>query len=155
MAGRQAKLAAEFLVQLRGAASIPRERASVLVRAVANRVGEAVVVGNQYGPGTPVDVGNARGHWYPTLGDTEPTRDSEADQLVADPGGGLALAKIGAAVASMQLGDVLSYTNDAPYIERLNNGYSGQAPGGMTDPVVAAFDVLVQAEAARLNIGTA
>lgn len=154
MGVRQAQLTAEFLVQVSAAAGVPRERGTKLLRHVATRVGEAIVVGNEYGPGTPVDTGNARGHWYVAMGGGDPPHDGSAatSGTGAATAGLEALARAADNIATMQLGDVMSWVNDVPYIEALNNGHSQQAPAGMIDPVVASFELLVQAEGLKLGI---
>lgn len=150
MAGSQARFTQEFLLQFRAIANLPLERANVLLRATAARVGEAVCVGNQYGPGTPVDTGNARGHWYATKGSEAPPRDPNAEVKGATQV--QSLMQMATVVATLKVGEVINYVNDVPYIEALNNGHSGQAPAGMTDAVIASFDQIVLAEAARLGL---
>jgi hypothetical protein len=149
-AEQQRRSAAEFTLQVKAFHDLTLERCGVLLRAVSSKVGQAVVVGNEYGPGTPVDTGNARGHWYASLGDTDPGPRNPDANMAADAG--LAVAHMAAVTAGAKLGDVINYVNDAPYIEALNNGHSDQAPAGMTDAVVASWDQLVEVEAARLGI---
>lgn len=73
------------------------------------------------GTGTPVDTGHARANWIPSVGQPNTT---EA------PGTSSAEAQAGAAVvASFKLGQgKLFLSNVVPYIRRLNEGHSTQAP---------------------------
>lgn len=155
---RQAKFTQDFTEGMKHYENVPAEKATRFLRAIASHVGEALIVGNEDGPGTPVDTGNARGHWYP--GGEEDAGHPNPPALGADhkPAAsaealtGQALADAGVAAATMELGDVLSFNNDAAYIEELNNGSSQQAPLGITDVVASNFDAICEREAQRLGI---
>jgi hypothetical protein len=73
------------------------------------------------GTGTPVDTGHARAAWIPAVG---------APNLVEPVGADSSLASAGTAqVMAFKLGGGMLYlSNVAPYIGRLNNGWSQQAP---------------------------
>lgn len=90
---------------------------------------------------SPVDTGRFRGNWQTTTG-------APADQAIAraDPSGALAQAEVAQNVGP--LGSTSYLTNNLPYAQRLEYGYSGQAPGGMVRISVARFKALVK-EAAR------
>ena len=85
---------------------------------------------------TPVDTGWARANWVPRTG-------VPLQAPVGQPGsGGVAAA---AAASSTGIAKVLSYaltqgkvfvTNNVPYIERLNNGYSRQEPAGFVQRAI-------------------
>lgn len=151
---KQARFTQEFVDGVRRYENVPRQKADRLVRAVASDVGEALVVGSEYGDGTPVDTGNARGHWYNTFGDGEPGGHPNP------PGGGegagalthQALDAVALGAASARAGDVISFNNDAEYIEELNHGHSAQAPNGITDVVAMNFPLIVERAARRLGI---
>lgn len=79
--------------------------------------------------GTPVDTGHARANWIPSVGqpselDVEGSTDAAHDAGVAR-------------VASYRLenGSVF-VSNAAPYIERLNNGSSKQAPAMFVETAI-------------------
>lgn len=73
------------------------------------------------GIGTPVDTGHARANWVPSV---------NTPRIEEQPGTSSAAHDQGvAAVLSFKLGDgVLYVSNGVPYIRRLNEGHSKQAP---------------------------
>jgi hypothetical protein len=76
---------------------------------------------------TPVDTGRARGNWQVTL-------DTPATGYNTDKKDGTGTAAIaeGVSVITQAPNDGLIWiTNNLPYIERLENGWSNQAPAGM------------------------
>jgi hypothetical protein len=85
---------------------------------------------------TPVDTGRARGGW--SFSEGGPARGSGGR---LDPGGGAAIGAITGGVSGARIGDGTEHwlTNTVPYIERLENGYSRQAPAGMVKVTVAEF----------------
>lgn len=151
---KQARFTQEFVDGMRRFENLPRQKADRLVRAVASDVGEALVVGNEFGDGTPVDTGNARGHWYTTIGDAEPGGHPNPPGGGEGPGAltGQALAGVALAAAAARAGDVISFNNDAAYIEELNHGSSQQAPNGIIDKVALNFPMIVDGAARRLGI---
>jgi hypothetical protein len=155
---RQATFTRDFLIGIQAVRDLPREQATRLLRRVASHVGEALIVGNEDGPGTPVDTGNARGHWYPggeeDPGNPNPPAVDAHGKAIGGPDAltAKALADVGVAAAQAQLGDVISFNNDAAYIEMLNNGHSAQAPQGMTDVVANNWDRIVERVAAELGV---
>ena len=78
---------------------------------------------------TPVDTGRARGNWAVTAGSvsTEPRVDPNGSATIA--------AGTGAIVNGIDANNVdratITLGNNLPYIERLENGWSDQAPTGM------------------------
>ena len=76
---------------------------------------------------SPVDTGRFRANWNYSLGSPY-LSTSEA----TDPGGSIASARATSTVVSYTLnGQSVFLTNSLPYAERLENGWSGQAPNGM------------------------
>lgn len=92
--------------------------------------------------GTPVDEGRARGNWQCTTG-------SMAGGTVEN------LDKTGAATIAAMTSEVSGWTpkddlpafitNNLPYIQRLNEGWSKQAPANFIDQVVADMGGIVEA----------
>lgn len=104
------------------------DNSDALVRKVAVAVDHTVVFG------TPVDTGRARSNWQAEL-------DSPADGTVASLGGNAAAASIAKAEAIIAKynGDrnkEIHLTNNLPYIGRLNDGWSAQAPAGYVETAV-------------------
>jgi hypothetical protein len=80
---------------------------------------------------TPVDTGRARGNWNIEINAVD---DSITDEI--DPNGNNANIKALSAIQRYKLNDYITISNHLPYIERLNNGYSSQAPAGMVEPSI-------------------
>jgi len=111
--------------------------ASFIVRKVALVVDQALVFS------TPVDKGVARSNWRVSIG--EPL-----DGIIPAyaPGEGLgasetsnaqaAISQAQAVIGRQMPGQAISIANNLPYIERLNQGWSRQAPAGFIDSSVAA-----------------
>ena len=91
---------------------------------------------------TPVDTGWARANWIPSLG-----APSTAGGTATGGGADTIAQESGQAeVLGFKLEHEAIYvTNNAPYIGRLNDGWSDQAPAGFVE---AAIDKVVS-EAAR------
>lgn len=82
---------------------------------------------------TPRDTGSAKASWLAAIGQpsNEIVNTTESTAV-------LQAIELGAAVASgFESGDVLYITNNQPYIERLNEGWSEQAPSMFVDAIIA------------------
>lgn len=110
------------------------------VRRVALAIDQAVVTA------TPVDTGRARSNWLVSVGaqieDTiapyaPGTKGSTAAQNVSQ-----ALEQAKGAVSGYRGGSAIYISNNLPYIQRLNDGWSAQAP---VNYVEAAVDAAVAA----------
>lgn len=95
------------------------------VRAVALIVDSALV------NTTPVDTGRARSNWLPSL--------NIPDVRIVEPG---QKPNIRNAILQYNIADNILITNNLPYIQKLNDGSSKQAPAGFVD---AALQVGKQA----------
>lgn len=111
--------------------------APVVIRKAALAADQAVVVA------TPVDTGRARSNWVVSIGSpTSGTREAYV------PGAGGATGAANSAAAISQGRTALApyknaersiyITNNLPYIRRLNDGYSAQAPAGFVQTAVKA-----------------
>lgn len=156
---KQVTLTSSFIAGIKKLENVPMEKADKLLRVVGSDVGEALIVGNEYGPGTPVDTGNARGHWYATIGEADegnpdPPAVDKKGKATAGPDALTAAAfdQVNLVAVTAKMGDVVCFNNDADYIEELNNGHSQQAPNGMTDQVAANFESICRAAAEKLGI---
>ena len=97
----------------------------------------AIAIDQKVITSTPVDTGRARYNWLVKVG--------QPDTRVLDTPGSKsqgtrdALTQGREATSGYKLGDSGIYiTNNLPYIERLNNGYSAQAPAGMVERAIQA-----------------
>lgn len=94
--------------------------------------------------GTPVDTGTARGNWRTNIGVAPP--DAKHDPYAHGEGGSSGPANLAAVVAQtteemrVYVGDRkdVYISNSVPYIERLNAGWSDQAPAGFIQKAVQA-----------------
>ena len=112
------------------------ENASRLVRQVALVADQAVVFG------TPVDTGRARSNWIVSI-------NSAPEEIIPPytPGEGGSTGARNAQAAINQGEEVISryqgegqeihITNNLPYIQRLNDGYSDQAPANYVETAIA------------------
>jgi hypothetical protein len=80
---------------------------------------------------TPVDTGRARANWLPSL-NVAITSVTDA----VDKSGSGAIAKLSSVMSNFKLGDDVYISNNLPYIGRLNDGYSKQAPIGFVEKAV-------------------
>lgn len=116
------------------------QNALLVVRRVALAADQAVVVA------TPVDTGRARSNWLVTIDAPDPR---EIPPYSQDDGAGSARAAVAqgqAAIAAFAAGNRAIYiTNNLPYIERLNQGSSAQAPASFVQQAVIMAARAVQA----------
>lgn len=91
---------------------------------------------------TPVDTGRARSNWF--IGINAPSRQSRKRPVSP----GAAIGRAAARLTSSRLQDTVYITNNLPYIQRLNRGWSAQAPPGYVQQAVreATKDRLVRAK---------
>lgn len=111
----------EFSRRMGDLATRVAKNADRTVRKAALAADQAVVMQ------TPVDTGRARANWIAAL-------DAPADEAVSseDKSGGKAMKQAAGVVASYD-GDrntAIHITNNLPYIQRLDEGSSYQAPAG-------------------------
>lgn len=80
---------------------------------------------------TPVDTGNARNNWQCTIGAPFVGEDaSGSDEQILR-------------TIPRRAGSVVYLTNNVPYIQKLEYGYSTKAPNGMVRINVARFEGLL------------
>ena len=89
---------------------------------------------------SPVDTGRFRGNWQTAVG-SAPSGTIEA----TDPSGNMVIAKVSGAVAGMNAGDVIYMANNLPYAQRLEDGWSQQAPAGMVRLTVQRYQPIAEA----------
>lgn len=83
--------------------------------------------------------GSARANWQASL------NSAKTDEVDAtDKSGGPTIENAGAIVATAKIGDSIYLVNNLPYINRLENGWSGQAASGMVNVTVAEFKAIVR-----------
>ncbi|WP_138725683.1 HK97 gp10 family phage protein [Pseudomonas lactis] len=95
---------------------------------------------------TPVDEGAAKGSWQTTV-----AAPAEGQSSRVDPSGRMAIAEAMANTPA-GAGQVTFLTSNLAYIERLENGWSMQAPNGMVKRNVTRFQRMVDESAARNRV---
>ena len=128
-----------FTAQLKAFETKAGARMDLVHRKVGAQIAQGIILM------TPVDTGHARANWQATF-------DQPANGEIAgnDPGGGQTVALTTAVAMSWDTakGGSLFLTNKLPYIERLEEGWSGQAPAGMVRVTLLRFGDLVHSAAA-------
>lgn len=120
--------------------NVPREVSRVMKK-TALAVDQTVVMA------TPVDTGRARSNWIVSLGEpAEATRDpyaplpagKDASKVSESGNAAGAINQAKETVAGHRGGQTIYVTNNLPYIERLNEGYSAQAGAMFVEEAVQA-----------------
>lgn len=107
-------------------------RAETIHRKVGIEVASAVI------RKTPVDTGRARANWLPSLGYS---RDDTKETF--DKSGQVAVGAATQTFSGAKLEQTLWLSNNLPYIQRLETGYSKQAPAGMVAVTIAEWQGIV------------
>lgn len=97
---------------------------------------------------TPVDTGRAKGNWNASIGDEDPADNPARREQQA-------LSEGAARIAPLRLsrqGEKLFLTNGVPYIGRLNDGYSKQAPAAFIQLTTQAMREFVNRMAEAENL---
>jgi hypothetical protein len=95
---------------------------------------------------TPVDTGRARANWVLGVGSV-----NVATTAVTDKDGALTLSKIAAGLPRSSAGQIIYVTNTLPYIQRLEDGWSKQAPAGMVKSTLAGLPAAIERYAGSLR----
>jgi hypothetical protein len=117
-------------------ASQTKEKETLVIRKIAIGVFKGLILG------TPVRTGRARGNWQAS---TETPKDGTLDR--EDKSGSLAVAEMVRSTSHWIPVDARPayLTNNLPYIQRLNEGWSKQAPAHFIEQVVADYLGIVEA----------
>ena len=110
-------------VRLQGKAI--EDNATRLLRRTASAIDSAVVLA------TPVATGRARANWHAEINSA-----SLAVTTDVSPSGSEAITAAKPIIDKAQAGDTVHITNNLPYIGRLNDGWSAQAPAGFVEEAV-------------------
>jgi len=94
---------------------------------------------------SPVDTGRFKNNWNLSVGKIDYSTTEEVD-----PSGREAQARAEAIIASFKVGPTVFITNNLPYANRLEDGYSQQAPVGMVKITVVEFKTIVKEKLAKL-----
>lgn len=95
---------------------------------------------------SPVDTGRFRMNWQ-TAGAVAPNGVIDG----TDKGGAAAIGDAASYIFAASDWNEFTLTNNLPYAERLEYGWSNQAPQGMVRVNVARFNTLLEEEAAKVR----
>lgn len=133
-------MASQFSIDLSKYAIETPEKMNRIVRKIMLDVFKGVILK------TPVDTGRARANWQATIGGpSSGTLDSE------DKTGQMAISGGSKAIAAMKEFSPVFLYNGLPYIGRLENGWSGQAPAGMVKITLAEYPGIVSSATQEEN----
>ncbi len=102
-----------------------------IVGRVARRIGVDVL--RRVVLATPIDTGRARGNWQVDL---EAIPQGELDRL--DKGGATVINVGMGVISSAKPYQQITIVNNVPYIGKLNDGHSRQAPAGFVENAIDA-----------------
>jgi hypothetical protein len=153
---------AEFALDLQAWGLEVEADATRVFRAAAQVAAEAVVVGNQYGPGAPVDTGFLRASFRVGLGAPAPSPANAPRTPGRRPGDApvFAAAPVASVIAGASLDRAIYVTSNAAYAETLEflprtrrfGPYAGQ-PTVFVRPVEARWPRIVEDTMRRLGVG--
>lgn len=83
---------------------------------------------------SPVDTGRFRANWQVAVGSVP-----DGTLSLEDKSGTATISRATATTAGVKAGDVIYLVNNLPYAQRLEDGYSGQAPAGMVGLSIQEF----------------
>jgi len=117
-----------------------KKNPETVMRAVSLKLFSAII------KASPVDTGRFRGNW-------QTTGATPATGLIAgvDVTGAKAVNSAATFITNAPGWDVFTLTNNLPYSERLEYGWSKQAPVGMVRVNIARFQQLLNEEAAKVR----
>lgn len=122
-----------FAEDIAGFAAKTERKMDLAVRKIALELFSRVILK------TPVDKGRARANWQVAIGGA-PNGTLELE----DKSGTATISAVTASAAGLRAGDVIFLVNNLPYIQRLEDGYSGQAPAGMVGLTVQEFQRIAE-----------
>jgi len=97
---------------------------------------------------SPVDTGRFKGNWQIAIG-AIPSGTLD----LTDPSGSATISRVTATALGLKAGDVITLVNNLSYANRLEYGYSKQAPAGMVRTTVQEYPQVVTMAANEVNRG--
>lgn len=94
---------------------------------------------------SPVDTGRFRGNWNASIGSPDLSVSESADVS-----GQSSTSEMTKTITTSTVNDSLFMSNNLPYAERLEYGWSKQAPSGMVRINIARFQAAIQKAIAKL-----
>lgn len=130
------------------------KRMDEVAKNVEKTIGKAIVSSTLKGfeelaARTPVDVGTAVSNWKVSL--NEPAKGVRKAYSpgragsTAESNASAAVVAASRALGRYSEGDIIYITNNVPYMERLNDGYSLQAPAGFVESALSSIRARIRA----------
>lgn len=104
------------------------------------RIGGAIVAKS------PVDTGRFKNNWMAAYGAPDVSTTNSFAKTELGEGRGAVVGRLKAKLDLLDTGQFFYFTNSLPYAERLEYGWSQQAPGGMVRLSVASWQSIVEDE---------
>lgn len=104
------------------------------------RIGGAIVAKS------PVDTGRFKNNWMAAYGAPDESTTNSFAKTELGEGRGAVVGRLKAKLDLLDTGQFFYFTNSLPYAERLEYGWSQQAPGGMVRLSVASWQSIVEDE---------
>lgn len=130
----------KFTLDIQAFVAKAKKNPETVMRSVSLKLFSAII------KASPVDTGRFRGNW-------QTTGVTPATGLVAgvDPTGNKAVNSAATFITNAPGWDTFTLTNNLPYAERLEYGWSKQAPTGIVRVNVIRFQQLINEEAAKVR----
>ena len=130
----------KFTLDIQSFVAKAKKNPETVMRSVSLKLFSAII------KASPVDTGRFRGNW-------QTTGVTPATGLIAgvDPTGNKAVNSAATFITNAPGWDTFTLTNNLPYAERLEYGWSKQAPVGMVRVNIARFQQLINEEAAKVR----
>ena len=121
----------DFAAQLKEFEKMTNQKADKVFRQTCLQLSNDIIFD------TPVDKGRARGNWFPEI-------DSYDTSTGEELGGDKSLQRVINKVASLEIGNTFTLSNNLNYIVPLEYGHSKQAPVGMVRKNLARFEFILK-----------
>ena len=130
----------KFTLDIQAFVAKAKKNPETVMRSVSLKLFSAII------KASPVDTGRFRGNW-------QTTGVIPATGLIAgvDPTGGKAVNSAATFITNAPGWYTFTLTNNLPYAERLEYGWSKQAPTGIVRVNVIRFQQLINEEAAKVR----
>lgn len=129
-----------FTLDVKAFCEKAKKNPEIVMRQVSMKLFSAII------KSSPVDTGRFHGNW-------QTTGVTPATGLIAgvDPTGNKAVNSAATYITNSPNWDVFTLTNNLPYAQRLEYGWSKQAPVGFVRVNIARFNSLLAEEAAKVR----
>ena len=130
----------KFTLDIQEFVAKAKKNPETVIRSVSLKLFSAII------KASPVDTGRFRGNW-------QTTGVTPATGLIAgvDPTGNKAVNSAATFITNAPGWNTFTLTNNLPYAERLEYGWSKQAPTGIVRVNVIRFQQLINEEAAKVR----